>query len=628
MLKNKLLSAMGGVEANYIEDVFSTYLYTGNSSTQTITNGIDLAGEGGLFWGKQRDSTGRHWLLDSARGGNTLSTNLTDAQSSAFGSSPFTSTGLSFTATNPIYNASGSTYASWTFRKQPKFFDVVTYTGNSTASRQISHNLGSTPGCIIIKSTTGGTAGYPWIVWHTSLSANTYLQLNTTDAAQSSSAYVSAVSSTTFTINSSQAANLTGDSYVAYLFAHNAGGFGLTGTDNVISCGSFTTDGAGIANVTLGYEPQWLLTKKTNTGSWQITDTMRGWATGTAVYASNDAALFPNLSNAEFTQNKGHPTATGFNYEDDASATYIYIAIRRGPMKVPTTGTSVFKPQVITANGAINAGFPSDSTLTAVESSLRPWPSRLTGGKPIYTNNTNAESGSSFYNYGFSQNSYDYTFGTGGSSRATMYDFRRAPGFFDVVCYTGNSTNQTIAHNLGVAPELMIAKKRSGTGQWPVYAQPLGATKYLQLNTSSLETTGVMWNNTAPTASVFSVGADGDSNLSGATYVAYLFATLANVSKVGSYTGTGTTQTIDCGFTGGARFVMIKRTDTGGDWYVWDSARGIVAGNDPYLLLNTTGAEVTSTDYIDTFSAGFEISSTAPSGINGSGGTFIFLAIA
>ena len=112
------------------------------------------------------------------------------------------------------------------------------------------------------------------------------------------------------------------------------------------------------------------------------------------------------------------------------------------------------------------------------------------------------------------------------------------------------------------------------------------------------------------------------------SYVAYLFATLAGVSKVGSYTGSGTTKQIDCGFTGGARFVLIKRTDDIGDWYVWDTARGIVSGNDPYLLLNSTAAEVTNTDYIDTYSAGFEISSTAPAAINANGGTFIFLAIA
>jgi len=76
------------------------------------------------------------------------------------------------------------------------------------------------------------------------------------------------------------------------------------------------------------------------------------------------------------------------------------------------------------------------------------------------------------------------------------------------------------------------------------------------------------------------------------------------------------------------RFVLIKRTDSTGSWYVWDSSRGIVSGNDPYLLLNSTAAEVTNTDYIDAYSAGFEISSTAPAEINASGGTYIFLSIA
>ena len=119
-----------------------------------------------------------------------------------------------------------------------------------------------------------------------------------------------------------------------------------------------------------------------------------------------------------------------------------------------------------------------------------------------------------------------------------------------------------------------------------------------------------------------------DSISSNTTNVTYLFATCAGVSKVGSYTGTATTKQIDCGFTGGARFVLIKRTDSTGAWYVWDTARGIISGNDPYLLLNSTDAEVTNTDYIDTYSAGFELSSTAPAAINASGGTYIFLAIA
>jgi hypothetical protein len=206
---------------------------------------------------------------------------------------------------------------------------------------------------------------------------------------------------------------------------------------------------------------------------------------------------------------------------------------------------------------------------------------------------------------------------------------RRAPSFFDEVCYTGNNVSgRTITHNLAAVPELMIVKSRtSATRDWIVYDATNGATKYMNLNNNSASGAGSVWASTAPTSTVFTVSDSSSVNDPAQNYVAYLFATCAGVSKVGSYTGTAATLQIDCGFTGGARFVLIKRTDSTGDWYVWDTARGIVSGNDPYLLWNSDVAEVTSTDYIDTYSAGFEISSTAPAAINASGGSFIFLAI-
>jgi hypothetical protein len=131
------------------------------------------------------------------------------------------------------------------------------------------------------------------------------------------------------------------------------------------------------------------------------------------------------------------------------------------------------------------------------------------------------------------------------------------------------------------------------------------------------------------TSTIFKVSNGyGINNVSTLPHIAYLFATVAGVSKVGSYTGTGADLNVDCGFSAGARFILIKRTDSTGDWYVYDSVRGIVAGNDPYLLLNSTAGEVTGTDYIDPLSSGFTVTSSAPAALNASGGTYIFLAIA
>jgi hypothetical protein len=216
------------------------------------------------------------------------------------------------------------------------------------------------------------------------------------------------------------------------------------------------------------------------------------------------------------------------------------------------------------------------------------------------------------------------------------YAFKRAPGFFDVVAYTGTggTGSRSLSHNLQAVPEFIILKRRDAVSGWQTGSMFTSTTvtrAVLNLNNdqdlNSLYSGQSIWGG-QPTSSAFLIDSAGSFNTSAATYIAYLFATVTGVSKVGSYTGTGTTKQIDCGFTGGARFVLIKRTDSTGDWYVWDTARGIVSGNDPYLLLNSSAAEVTNTDYIDTYSAGFEISSTAPAAINANGGTFIFLAIA
>jgi hypothetical protein len=127
---------------------------------------------------------------------------------------------------------------------------------------------------------------------------------------------------------------------------------------------------------------------------------------------------------------------------------------------------------------------------------------------------------------------------------------------------------------------------------------------------------------------VFSVSG-GATNDSAYDFIAFLFATVAGVSKVGSYTGTGTAGlNVDCGFSNGARFILIKRaTGTASYWAVFDSVRGIVSGNDPFLRLNDTNAETTSIDAIDPYSAGFTVA-TDFSFLNNSGDTYVFYAIA
>jgi hypothetical protein len=135
----------------------------------------------------------------------------------------------------------------------------------------------------------------------------------------------------------------------------------------------------------------------------------------------------------------------------------------------------------------------------------------------------------------------------------------------------------------------------------------------------------------ASTATGFQIGSSSYLNTSTDDYVAFLFASLSGVSKVGSYSGNGSTQNIACGFSGGARFILIKHCGTGRPMFIWNSERGIVAGSDPSIVLTSTAAEVTTNDYIDPHSAGFTVNVGDGSNltdINKSGKTYVFLAIA
>ena len=203
------------------------------------------------------------------------------------------------------------------------------------------------------------------------------------------------------------------------------------------------------------------------------------------------------------------------------------------------------------------------------------------------------------------------------------YHFKRAPGFFDVVAWTGDGVaGLEVPHNLGVVPELEITKPRSAAGSWDViyHLDPSN----IGLGNLDSDVAFMPTSATPPSDAGFSP----IENRADRAYISYLFASVPGISKVGSYTGTGNDLNVDCGFTAGARFVFAKRTDSSGDWYVWDSARGIVAGADPYKLLNDTAVEVTNTDYIDPLSSGFTITSSAPAALNASGGSYIFYAIA
>ena len=221
LLMQGAAGAAGG--STYVDDVFSTYIYDGDgNSSHPITNNIDLSTNGGMTWIKRRDGTYDNWLMDSVRGGTKmLSSNRSDAEATNQAITSFNSDG--FTLGNEGQtNASGTNFASWTFRKATGFFDIVTYTGNNGNDRQIAHNLGSVPGCIIIKVLTKSDN---WAVYHRGMDSsspeNYGIFLNSNAPRQNGTNWWNntAPTSTHFTVGGAGWGNENGETFVAYIFA-------------------------------------------------------------------------------------------------------------------------------------------------------------------------------------------------------------------------------------------------------------------------------------------------------------------------------------------------------------------------------------------------------------------------
>ena len=203
---------------------------------------------------------------------------------------------------------------------------------------------------------------------------------------------------------------------------------------------------------------------------------------------------------------------------------------------------------------------------------------------------------------------------------------------FSVVTYTGTGSAATVGHGLGVAPQFIAIKGRTNVDSWGVYpgtSTGYGGQYRLKLNeTSSVAASSVYWNNTDATSSVFTVNTNAQVNGSGVDYVAYCWAEVEGYSKIGSYTGNGSTDGpfVWCGFR--PAFVLVKRTNSADNWAMYDAVRDPYNVAEKYLYADLNNAEATfSTAKIDFLSNGFKWRGAVNFG-NASGNTYIYMAFA
>ena len=311
-------SGAGGVA---VADVFSTDLWTGTGAENSITNGLDLSGEGGLVWIKRKDSTDWHRLFDTINGAtNYLRSNASEPLTTyseelkVFNDDGFT------LGTSGGVNGNNQPFVGWSWRVAPKWFDIVEYTGTG-AAQTISHSLGSEVGMILIKQTSSGNTD--WSVYHRSLGGTKSMRLddNTQEAINIGYFNDTDATSTEFTVGYLGDFNSAGKTYIAYVFAHN---------ESLIQCGSYETNSSNtFGSVDLGWQPQFLMVKAATTSSdWFIFDAERGMSS-----SGNSDYLEANTTNATANDDSIYTTSTGFTDGPgynlrQSNHTYIYMAIK------------------------------------------------------------------------------------------------------------------------------------------------------------------------------------------------------------------------------------------------------------------------------------------------------------
>ena len=304
------------------------------------------------------------------------------------------------------------------------------------------------------------------------------------------------------------------------------------------------------------------------------------------------------------------------------------------------TNAAGFKPDLVwpKSRSAATDNKLTDSvrgaTLALVSNSTAAETTDVTGVVSFNSNGFTLGTSTTYNNTGATYVGWQWQAGQGSTSSNTNGTITstvsvNASAGFSVVTWSGNNTSgATVGHSLGVAPALIIIFARNNAGaDHRVYSSALGATKNLKLNTTDGQfTQTAIFNDTAPTSSVFSLG--NDSGVNGSyNYVAYCWTPIAGYSAFGSYTGNGSADGafVYTGFQ--PKFVLFKRTDAAGyGWVIHDSARNTY--NVVNLTLYPSGSDAESTNQaVDFVSNGFKLRDVS-GGVNGSGGTYIYAAFA
>jgi hypothetical protein len=666
------------VEALYTEEYctptivpsehFNTVLYTGNSSSQSIT-GVGFQPD--LVWIKSKNISGaNHNIYDSVRGaGKTLFSNANLQEYTTSEMTGFSSDGFDFSGTAFDSNNVGNDLVAWNFKaggsavtntdgtitsqvsaNTEAGFSIVSFVGNGSTSANVGHGLNNTPKIVIVKDRS---AADDWQVKY--VSDNYYLRLNNTNAADTSYPNYNATSTVInlgYTWN-----NDSGNNHIAYCFAE------VEGFSNF---GSYVGTGASGNTIVTGFEPAFVMVKRTDgTGVWVMLDNKRNLTNprNSSLYANTSAQEDTGSTSGfypmNFYENGFEPIQNTGDY-NASGGLYIYMAFAADPTTIEPSLEDSFNTVLYTGN----SGTPQTVTGMGFQPDMV-WQKQRTGaaahrivdsirgsGNYLYPNLTNANDG---YNADYMRLASDGVYLPGADSNYATNNYvvwgwkaaeipainsngsipsvvsaNPAAGF-SIVSYTGNGANgDTVGHGLSAVPNVVIWKNRSDARNWVVWHSGLTSIDYsLILNSTSAEVLDSRTNRPfgQPTDSVLVLGEDNETNFSPNKFIAYCFAEVAGFSKFGSYTGTGASgNTVTVGFE--PAFVMIKRTDAaGGSWGMYDNKRG-VGEPSKVLYANLSAAEYADNFHDINFVGNTFVLLDNSNNTNFSGATYIYMAFA
>lgn len=533
----------------------------------------------------------------------------------------FNGTTVTINADTAINGNYYSNIVGYAFKAARDFVDILPYTADETVSKKIYHGLGSVPKAALIKSVTEPGS---WYLWHADFVTTTgqVKLLNSINSTTTDSGIID-VTDSYIEVNSVHL--MANTDYAAMLFANS----------EKIATTYYIGNGGTSISVDLGFRPQmFMIIPDVDYGIIYIYDDMRGISRYGDDGSNPPLGIkFNSLTQSGEAYSAGqriYATRNGFNIENNGldlnvnNRRYCIIAVRADDT-VPTSGSQVLAIDVgdntkiddnhmqFNAPFKVDLAFSRDIGTTsgvdiycAIRDAIGWRISLLTGTNPY------ANIGDTYLGY---HNGWRNTIT---NPQQIAYSFKRAQGFLDAFVYYGSDlTNGAIEHNLGQTPKFIITKDLSDS--------TISCYTFCYYNT---DTNNYSTSYMSPNSSDTHYVAGPQMQLTSHAYLAVLFGEVPGVSKIGTFTGTGTNLQIDCGFSGYPRLIMF-RTQGSNDLRIVDTYRGIVTdGNDSVANLFSSNAPITTADVVDLVQGGFIVKYHANYGINFDGIVCDYIAIA